>query len=52
MLQRVTDPGRKTFGKFLYEHGELLCCEARSFCAGGDVKVLRFRCCGHCQVSS
>lgn len=21
MLQRVTDPGRKTFGKYLYEHG-------------------------------
>ena len=23
MLQRVTDPGRKTFGKYLYEHGTL-----------------------------
>lgn len=23
MLQRVTDPNRKTFGKFLYEHGKL-----------------------------
>lgn len=22
MIQRVTDPSRKTFGKFLYEHGE------------------------------
>lgn len=22
MIERVTDPGRKTFGKFLYEHGE------------------------------
>jgi hypothetical protein len=21
MLRRVTDPGRKTFGKYLYEHG-------------------------------
>jgi len=21
MLQRVTDPGKKTFGKYLYEHG-------------------------------
>ena len=21
MLKRVTDPSRKTFGKFLYEHG-------------------------------
>lgn len=21
MIQRVTDPTRKTFGKFLYEHG-------------------------------
>jgi len=21
LLQRVTDPGRKTFGKFLYQHG-------------------------------
>lgn len=21
MLERVTDPGRKTFGKYLYEHG-------------------------------
>jgi acyl-CoA dehydrogenase len=24
MIQRVTDPTRKTFGKFLYEHGELV----------------------------
>lgn len=24
MIERVTDPGRKTFGKFLYEHGEYL----------------------------
>lgn len=22
MIQRVTDPNRKTFGKFLYEHGK------------------------------
>jgi acyl-CoA dehydrogenase len=22
MLQRVTDPGRKTFGKYLHEHGQ------------------------------
>lgn len=22
LLQRVTDPGRKTFGKYLYEHGK------------------------------
>lgn len=22
MLSRVTDPARKTFGKYLYEHGE------------------------------
>lgn len=22
MIQRVTDPSRKTFGKFLYEHGQ------------------------------
>lgn len=22
MIQRVTDPARKTFGKFLYQHGE------------------------------
>jgi len=22
LLQRVTDPGRKTFGKFLYQHGK------------------------------
>lgn len=22
MLQRVTDPGRKTFGKYLYQHGD------------------------------
>lgn len=25
MLQRVTDPSRKTFGKYLYEHGMFLC---------------------------
>ncbi|KAG6812642.1 hypothetical protein H0H92_001592 [Tricholoma furcatifolium] len=24
MLQRVTDPGRKTFGKYLYEHGSVV----------------------------
>lgn len=24
MIQRVTDPQRKTFGKFLYQHGLLL----------------------------
>lgn len=35
MIERVTDPGRKTFGKFLYEHGEyifsvkILCCKAK-----------------------
>ena len=23
MIQRVTDPSRKTFGKYLYEHGAL-----------------------------
>src|SRR6266478_2115761 len=26
MIQRVTDPTRKTFGKFLYEHGRLYSC--------------------------
>jgi hypothetical protein len=25
MLRRVTDPERKTFGKFLYEHGQWSC---------------------------
>lgn len=24
MIQRVTDPSRKTFGKYLYEHGACL----------------------------
>jgi acyl-CoA dehydrogenase len=24
MIQRVTDPTRKTFGKFLYQHGEFI----------------------------
>jgi acyl-CoA dehydrogenase len=24
MIERVTDPTRKTFGKFLYEHGQCL----------------------------
>lgn len=24
MLQRVTDPSRKTFGKFLHEHGTVV----------------------------
>lgn len=24
MIQRVTDPSRKTFGKYLYEHGTCL----------------------------
>jgi acyl-CoA dehydrogenase len=24
MIQRVTDPSRKTFGKYLYQHGEHL----------------------------
>ena len=23
LLQRVTDPAKKTFGKYLYEHGKL-----------------------------
>lgn len=22
MIERVTDPGRKTFGKYLYQHGK------------------------------
>jgi acyl-CoA dehydrogenase len=26
MIQRVTDPTRKTFGKFLHEHGRLRSC--------------------------
>ncbi|KAL5508316.1 hypothetical protein ACEPAH_5935 [Sanghuangporus vaninii] len=30
MLQRVTDPSRKTFGKFLYEHGTVISEIARS----------------------
>ena len=25
MLQRVTDPAKKTFGKYLYEHGKKAC---------------------------
>ena len=25
LIQRVTDPTRKTFGKYLYEHGESCC---------------------------
>lgn len=29
MIQRVTDPSRKTFGKFLYEHGEYVGYSAR-----------------------
>ena len=24
LLQRVTDPAKKTFGKYLYEHGEYI----------------------------
>ena len=30
MIERVTDPSRKTFGKYLYEHGKFLataCCD-------------------------
>ncbi|KAK0490753.1 acyl-CoA dehydrogenase/oxidase [Armillaria novae-zelandiae] len=30
MLQRVTDPSRKTFGKYLYEHGTVIADIARS----------------------
>ncbi|KAH7887953.1 acyl-CoA dehydrogenase/oxidase [Phlebopus sp. FC_14] len=30
MLQRVTDPSRKTFGKFLYEHGTVVADIAKS----------------------
>ncbi|OCB84421.1 acyl-CoA dehydrogenase NM domain-like protein [Sanghuangporus baumii] len=30
MLQRVTDPSRKTFGKFLYEHGTVISDIAKS----------------------
>ena len=30
MIERVTDPSRKTFGKYLYEHGRFIasaCCD-------------------------
>ncbi|TFK76134.1 acyl-CoA dehydrogenase NM domain-like protein [Pluteus cervinus] len=30
MLRRVTDPGRKTFGKYLYEHGTVIADIAKS----------------------
>jgi len=30
MLRRVTDPGRKTFGKYLYEHGSVVADIAKS----------------------
>jgi len=30
MLQRVTDPSRKTFGKFLHEHGTVIAEIAKS----------------------
>ncbi|KAF8232460.1 acyl-CoA dehydrogenase NM domain-like protein [Tricholoma matsutake] len=30
MLQRTTDPGRKTFGKYLYEHGSVIADIAKS----------------------
>lgn len=30
MLERVTDPGRKTFGKYLYEHGTVIADIAKS----------------------
>ncbi|KAF8974599.1 acyl-CoA dehydrogenase/oxidase [Flammula alnicola] len=30
LLQRVTDPGRKTFGKYLYEHGTVIADIAKS----------------------
>ena len=31
LLARVTDPGRKTFGKYLYEHGQLPCHNVTTF---------------------
>ncbi len=30
MLQRVTDPAKKTFGKYLYEHGTVVADIAKS----------------------
>lgn len=30
LLQRVTDPSRKTFGKYLYEHGTIISDIAKS----------------------
>ena len=30
MIERVTDPARKTFGKYLYEHGTVVADIAKS----------------------
>ncbi|KAH0587415.1 hypothetical protein H2248_006204 [Termitomyces sp. 'cryptogamus'] len=48
MLERVTDPGRKTFGKYLYEHGmhSLHC-----YCIVKTAVKSRFRCSGHRKVT-
>ena len=50
MIRRVTDSSRKTFGKFLYEHGRspLLILLPSSFF--GSHPFDRHGRCGHCEI--
>jgi hypothetical protein len=47
MIQRVTDPRRKTFGKFLYQHGLPLILD---FYLITDL-ICRYNRSGYCKVS-
>ena len=40
MIQRVTDPARKTFGKYLYQHGALCCVFFGSLADAGQEQSL------------
>ena len=53
MIQRVTDPTRKTFGKFLYEHGTPYSLNDRVIPAMSVLTILwpRHRCCRHCEIA-
>lgn len=43
MIERVTDPGRKTFGKYLYQHGKLILFFFLSFALFACAKLLKSR---------
>lgn len=52
LLQRVTDPGRKTFGKYLYQHGKLFIFLSVKKSFIYDIECSRYCCGRYCQVKS